>query len=77
MQVKSQNERTFGVKDAGVAEYVVYFAIGTDVKNGDLIYDITGMTNVVLEVKGPPTEGVGRTTYIKVTCETKQGFKVA
>lgn len=75
VQVRNQNQRELAGRNTGQAEYDVYFPIGTDVRNADILHTITDMTDIVLEVKSPPTEGVGRLTYIKCQTERVQGIK--
>lgn len=57
----------------GENRYKVYFQSGQDIRADDRIDSITGLSGVTLTVTSPPTDGVGRSTYTKVSALHRVG----
>lgn len=61
-------------RETGVTSYNVFFAPGTDVRNGDRLIVSGGIHGgKTLSVTSPPSDGAGRGAYVQVEAEHAAG----
>jgi len=74
IQMQSNSESNFGMRETGVAYGRAYFLYGTDIQNTDRIIPDDGeFQDGTLTVVGPPIDGAGRKKYAMVPVEYKIG----
>lgn len=73
VQVDNGSEALIASRETGTTTYRVYLPTGTDIKTQDQLSSITGMTNVVLDVRSIGMDDVGRGAYLKVRAEDRKG----